>query len=328
MRLLFFTDTHFRGSSPVSRKDNLLSTMKGKLAEVVSLANDYRVDYVLHGGDFFDTPTPSLSVVGDILEILRELKAPLYGIAGNHDIFGGNLQTLSRTVLGFTARLGFFRLLEAEERVRLEAGGIRACLAGRPYHLDIDRRPRHLDYWIEKDTECDLTINLIHGMLLEKQHFPGDYTLIDDLENTGADLVLAGHYHLGFGDLKRGSCHYVNPGALVRLSNHHREIERTVRVALIDLTGGAVNCRLIPLQSAMPGEEVLDRTRAEELGYQVLAMERFTREVREATELKRWDVFQIINEMALAENLSEEVRQEAIRRIADAEELLGQGGLI
>jgi len=322
MRLLFFTDTHIRGSSPVNRKDNLLATLKEKLAEVVSLANDYQVDYVLHGGDFFDTPTPALSVVGDFLEILRELKAPLYGVAGNHDIFGGNLQTLSRTVLGFTARLGFFRLLDAEERVRLEAGGIRACLAGRPYHLDIDRRPRHLDYCIEKDAECDLTIHLIHGMLLDKQHFPGDYTLIDDLGNTGADLVLAGHYHLGFGVLQRGDRHYVNPGALVRLSNHHREIERQVRVALIDLTGGAVSCRLIPLQSALAGEEVLDRTRAEELEFRVLAMERFTREVREATELKRWDVSQIINELAGAENLSEEVRQEALRRIANAQESL------
>lgn len=322
MRLLFFTDTHIRGSSPVNRRDNLLATLKEKLAEVVSLANDYQVDYVLHGGDFFDTPTPTLSVVGDFLEILRELKAPLYGVAGNHDIFGGNLQTLSRTVLGFTARLGIFRLLDAEERVRLEAGGIRACLAGRPYHLDIDRRPRHLDYCIEKDAESDLTIHLIHGMLLDKQHFPGDYTLIDDLGNTGADLVLAGHYHLGFGVLQRGDCHYVNPGALVRLSNHHREIERQVRVALIDLTGGAVSCRLIPLQSALAGEEVLDRTRAEELEFRVLAMERFTREVREATELKRWDVSQIINELAGAENLSEEVRQEALRRIANAQESL------
>ncbi len=295
---------------------------------MVELANDYQVDYVLHGGDFFDTPTPALSVAADFLEIIRELEAPLYGIAGNHDIFGGNLQTLARTVLGFTARMGFFRLLEPAERVRLEAGGIRACLMGRPYHLDIDRRPRHLDYCVEKDTESDLTIHLVHGMLLDKQQFPGDYTLIDDLEKTGADLVLSGHYHLGYGVLPRGDRHYVNPGALVRLSNHHREIERSVRVALIDLSGGAVNCRLIPLNSALAGDEVLDRTRVEEIETRVLAMERFTREVREATELRRWDVSQIISELAQAENLSEEVRREALRRIAEAEEsLLGREDL-
>lgn len=326
MRILFFTDTHFRGSSPVNRRDSLPATLKGKLTEVVSLANDYRVDYVLHGGDFFDTPNPSLSVVADFLEILRELKAPLYGIAGNHDIFGGNLLTLPRTVLGFTARMGFFRLLGAEESIRLEGGGIRACLRGRPYHLDIDRRPRHLDYCIEKDVESDLTIHLIHGMLLDKQQFPGDYTLIDDLAKTGADLVLTGHYHLGYGVVQQGGRHYVNPGSLVRLSNHPLEVERKVRVALIDLSGGAVNCRLIPLQSAPAGEEVLDRTRSEEMESRVLAMERFTREVKEATELRRWDVSQIINELAQAEKLSKEVRQEALRRIADAEEsLLGRG---
>ena len=120
----------------------------------------------------------------------------------------------------------------------------------------------------------------------------------------------------------------MNPGALVRLSNHHREIERKVKVALIDLTGGAVNCRLIPLQSAPPGEEVLDRTRVEEMETRVLAMESFTREVKEATELRRWNVGQIISELAKAENLSEEVRLEALRRIAEAEEsLLGRGDL-
>ena len=90
-------------------------------------------------------------------------------------------------------------------------------------------------------------------MLLDKKQFPGDYTLIDDLDNTGADLVLAGHYHLGFGALQRGNRYFINPGALVRLSNHHREIERKVKVALIDLTGGAVNCRLITSQSAPVG---------------------------------------------------------------------------
>jgi DNA repair exonuclease SbcCD nuclease subunit len=217
--------------------------------------------------------------------------------------------------------MGFIRLL-GEESVRVEARGIRASLTGRPYHLDIDRRSRHLDYCIEKDAESDITIHLVHGMLLDKKQFPGDYTLIDDLDNTGADLVLAGHYHLGFGALQRGNRYFINPGALVRLSNHHREIERKVKVALIDLTGGAVNCRLITLQSAPVGEEVLDRTRAEELESRVLAMERFTREVKEATELRRWNVSQIISDLARAENLDEEIRKEALRRIAEAEESL------
>ena len=318
---MLYPDTHFRGRSPANRMDNLWLTLKEKLIEVVSLANVYQGEFVLHGGDFFDTPNPELSVVGDFVEILRQLKNPLYGVAGNHDIFGGNLQTLPRTVLGFTARMGFIRLL-GEESVRVEARGIRASLTGRPYHLDIDRRSRHLDYCIEKDAESDITIHLVHGMLLDKKQFPGDYTLIDDLDNTGADLVLAGHYHLGFGALQRGNRYFINPGALVRLSNHHREIERKVKVALIDLTGGAVNCRLITLQSAPVGEEVLDRTRAEELESRVLAMERFTREVKEATELRRWNVSQIISDLARAENLDEEIRKEALRRIAEAEESL------
>jgi len=323
VKLLFFTDSHLRGSSPVNRKDILSKTLMAKLTEVVNLANDHRVDFVLHGGDFFDTPNPALSVVADYLQVLQKLQAPLYVIAGNHDMYGGNIASLSRSVLGFIGRMGILNLLTEPGSVRLEAGGIRAFLKGSSYHLDMDRRPRHLDYVLEKDRESDITIHMIHGMLFDKQEIPGDHTLIDDVLETGAELVLAGHYHLGFGAIERGVSHFINPGALVRLSNHVREMERQVKVALIDLSGGGVSCRLIPLCSAGPGDEVLDRTKAEDMEMRLMALDRFTREVREATQLRRWDAAQIINDVAQLQNIEEDVRREALRRIAWAEEALG-----
>ncbi|NLB19005.1 MAG: serine/threonine protein phosphatase [Syntrophomonadaceae bacterium] len=323
MKLLFFTDSHLRGSSPINRKDTLNKTLMAKLSEVVNLANDYGVDFVLHGGDFFDTPNPALSIVADYLQVLQGLEAPLYVVAGNHDMYGGNMTTLSRSVLGFIGRMGIINLLTEPDSIRLEAGGIRAYIKGSSYHLDMDRRPRHLDYVLDKDQESDITVHMIHGMLLAKQEIPGDHTLIDDVLDTGAELVLAGHYHLGFGEIVRGGSHFVNPGALVRLSNHVREMERQVKVALIDLSGGGVSCQFIPLGTAGPGDEVLDRTRAEEMEMRLLALDKFTREVREATELRRWDVAQIINDVAQIQNIEESVRREALRRIALAEEALG-----
>ena len=38
--------------------------------------------------------------------------------------------------------------------------------------------------------------------------------------------------------------------------------------------------------------------------------------------MRRWNVSQIISDLARAENLDEEIRKEALRRIAEAEESL------
>ena len=64
--------------------------------------------------------SPSLAVTGEFpLELLSNLKVPIYAISGNHDLFGANLQTLPRTLLGFIARLGFINLLMPGEKVYL-----------------------------------------------------------------------------------------------------------------------------------------------------------------------------------------------------------------
>lgn len=58
MRFLFFTDDHKRGTSPENRTDNFPATLVRKLKELVEIAQEYEVDYILHGGDFFDVPSP------------------------------------------------------------------------------------------------------------------------------------------------------------------------------------------------------------------------------------------------------------------------------
>ncbi|MGE5417263.1 MAG: metallophosphoesterase family protein [Acidobacteriota bacterium] len=322
MRILFFTDTHIRGNAPVNRQDNLLDTLKKKLHEVVDIANDHDVDYVLHGGDFFDNPAPALSVAADCLEIFKGFKMPLYGIFGNHDVYGGNSTTLSRTILGFAARLGVLQLLDDGQKVNLSAHGIKATLIGKPFNNEIDHRSPDNDYIVDKDGESDLTIHMVHGMLMDKADFPGSTTLINDIVATGADITLAGHNHIGFGAVEREGRHFVNPGALVRLSNHVREIERPVQVALLDLTGGAVNCRLISIKTAQPGETVLDRSKIEERESKLLMMERFTRDVRDAADLQRWDVRELIEKLAQSEQIGDKIRAEALNRIAAAEESL------
>ncbi|HLS54237.1 MAG TPA: metallophosphoesterase, partial [Tissierellaceae bacterium] len=63
MKLLFFTDTHIRGTTPKNRKDDFPEALERKLYEVLDLINKENIDYVLHGGDLFDRPDLSVSIV-------------------------------------------------------------------------------------------------------------------------------------------------------------------------------------------------------------------------------------------------------------------------
>lgn len=324
MRLLYFTDDHKRGTTPENRKDNFPQTLLTKLNEVVQIAKEQEVDYVLHGGDFFDVPAPALSICADFLQVYQQFKVPVFTIPGNHDLFGHNIETLPRTMLGFAARLGIVHLV-GREPIYLEKKGLRVQLTGQGYHFEMDRRDRKLDYVVKKK-DCDYAIHLVHGMLLQRALFPGAYyTLIEQISDTEADFTLAGHNHLGFPDTVIDGKYFINPGALVRLSNHQQEMKRPVQVVIIDLSGSQPVVEKIRLKSAAPGEDVLDRSRLEEAAFREQKLAEYMAEVKAAGNYQRTDVRVLLEGIAKAEKLPPKVIEEAVRRIARAEESLARG---
>ncbi len=324
MRILFLTDDHKRGTTPANRKDNFPATLASKLREVVAIAREREVDYILHGGDFYDVPAPAISVCADFLEIYQQFPAPVYIISGNHDLFGHNEETLPRTMLGLAARLGIVRMLP-QEPIYLDRGGLRLQLTGQGYHYEMDRRDPRQDYVVQK-RDCDYAIHMVHGMLLDRASFPGPfYTLVEQIWETEADFTLAGHNHLGFPDAEREGKYFLNPGALARLSNHPLEMQRPIQVVYIDLGGGRPVYEKIRLRSAPPGEEVLDRSRLEEASFQEVRLAGYLAEVKAAGSLQRADVRLLVEEIARSEKLEASVRAEALRRIGLAEESMAQG---
>ncbi len=87
MKLLYLTDTHIRGTSPKNRLDDYYESLKEKLKEISNIIREEKVDYVLHGGDLFDRPDVSVSIVSDFAKIFQDFGVPIYIISGNHDIF-------------------------------------------------------------------------------------------------------------------------------------------------------------------------------------------------------------------------------------------------
>lgn len=322
MNLMFITDTHLRGTTPRSRKDNLPHTQIKKLQEVADLAEEYGVRAILHGGDLFDLPGPALTVAASV-DILRSTGAEIYTVAGNHDIFGYNPETLDRTMLGFMARMGLVKLLNPGEPVYLTDGNITVQLTGQHFHSEIDRREPVLDYAVRKQN-CDLAVHIVHGMLTDSPMYHGvAHTLIEQVAQfTKADYTLCGHAHFGFPDWELGGKYFINPGAVVRLTAHPVEIKRSPGVLVLNFSENPPQHRHIPLKSALPGEEVLDRAHLEEIAFRKEKLNLLLKDIQKSGEFKSTNLEELIIEIADSQGLPELVRQEALDRISRSRDSL------
>lgn len=322
MKLLFITDTHLRGTTPRSRTDILPETQLKKMHEVANLAQKYGVKAILHGGDMFDLPSPALTVAA-VTRTLSTSGADIYAVAGNHDLYAYNPLTLERTMLGFLARMGLIKLLHPGERVYLKDGNITVQLSGQHFHHQIDRRDPALDYAVAKEN-CDLAIHMVHGMITNRPIFPGAaHTPIETVARlTEADYTLCGHAHFGFPDTEIEGRHFINPGALVRLTAHPVELERRPGVLLLDFSTTRPVYKHIPLKTARPGEQVLDRTHLEETAYRKKKLALLLKDIRAEGKYQQINLNDIVEDIAQRQGLPGPVRLEALDRLARARESL------
>lgn len=337
MRLLYVTDTHIRGTSPRSRLDDFPRTLLGKLREVVALARQSGVSAILHGGDLFDRPDVAPAVAREFLGVLRESPCPIYGIAGNHDMFGFNPETVNRAMLGLFDGFGLFRLLRPGDCAWIEAEGLRVQVTGQEFHSEIDRRDPVLDYCVLpadsggskhlRRPGAHFAIHLTHGMLLERPFMAGvAHTVLGGiLDRTEADITFGGHYHPGWSRVITAQGHwFVNPGSLARLGNQAADYERPVQVALVELAAGRdVRVELVPLSTAKPGVEVLDRSQAVVQWERERALADFIQGIGDMSQFEVLAVQAIMERVAATGGVSDQVRVEALRRLGKAQESLG-----
>ncbi|MGB9866662.1 MAG: metallophosphoesterase family protein [Bacillota bacterium] len=324
MRILFLTDTHIRGNAPRNRLDDFVAALACKLNEVAELIKKLGVDMVVHGGDLFDSPAPALGTAREFLRIIREFQAPMFLVPGNHDMFGYNVDTLNRSIVGLAAELGLFQLIEEGKVYWFEKGGVRVQLTGQPFHYDLDRRAPELDYCVIK-RECDVAIHVVHGMLVHKPLFPGaPYTLIERVTATGADITLAGHNHLGFPAVCVQGKWFANPGALVRLESHVAEIGRCPSVLLIEIDGG-IELKQIPLKCAAPGDQVLDRSSIEAEQFRQARLATFLQLVKETGSFEAVDLESIVNEISRRNSVAPQVTRKALELLGAASQSMKEG---
>lgn len=337
MRLLFLTDIHARGTNPRARTDNYQEAMKRKLAEVRHLAQEHGCKAVLFGGDLTDTPDVSESVMGDLIRDLLAFPVPIYGVWGNtHDIWGDEPATLRRTALGVVAAAEAIRLLEPGAPVVLEEDGVRVQVTGQGYHQAMDRRDWRLDYCVTRGAgspeqlhcrpeDVRWAIHIVHGMLRTEPLMAGiPVNLVDNvIRETAADITLSGHDHLGYGVVEQYGRIACNPGALMRLTAAREEITRPVQVALITLTATECRVELIPLKSAAPGDEVLDRSKLDADKARKTALEDFSANIAVGGQFEALDMVAVVERVASNRHVTLAVKTKALGYIHQAIEAAG-----
>lgn len=312
MKLLFIGDLHLRGTNPRNRIDNYWEAVSAKLREVFALAERHQVRAILCPGDVFDRPEVATGVLLEAMELFRHCPVNFYTCPGNHDIYGYNLETYMRTSL---------RLLsELVPRLRIMLGPARyryddVAVTFMPYSGRMD----HDGYGYSpalRLPDTRLHIHVAHGMLLDHTPPFDRFTLIQDVQ-TEADIVLSGHDHTGFGVYHRADGKiFCNPGSLTRMSASINEIERTVQVALLDTD--TRNIDLIPLQSAKPGSEVLDRSKIEADQKRQYAMEEFAALIQTGSgERVLLNIGDIVATIATQEQLPAEVVTATLKKIEE-----------
>lgn len=317
LRILYFTDTHIRGTTPKNRKDDYTDTLEKKFLEVLEIIEDEKIDFVIHGGDLFDRPDISVSIVSKFANIINRIKVPIYMVSGNHDIYGHNPLTVNRTMVGLLDNLGIINIIDNMGKIILEKDHIKVQLTGQPYIYSIDD-PNNRKYYIvdHVDQGIDYSIHLVHGMLLDRPFIKGiPFTLIDDIKTTKADITLSGHYHSGFKKTIIDGKYFINPGSIVRITNSLREMDRQPQVAIIDLNE-EIDIKFRPLLTAKSGEEVLDRAEIEKNIFQRERLFEFKQTVDDALDFEKMDINDLLIEVSTSEGVSDDVKLEALRRIA------------
>lgn len=321
--MLFFTDTHYTARNPASRKDTLFLTSISKTREIIQIGIQHDVDAYLHGGDFFDSPDISDNIAGIIGEVYKEFPKKVIVIPGNHDIRGNNITTLEQTKLGLLGRLGIVQILNYGDKVILEKDGKKLQITGSPSDFGINRN-KQMFILKEKNADIDIAVHMAHAMILRGDANFGDYVPVNEIQDeTKADITLSGDFHLGFDTVEHQGKYFVNPGAMVRKYNFLEEINRLPQVALVTIDDNKeITIELIPLSTAKPGDEVLDRTKIiQKREYEAKILE-FKQSITTRDSYST-DLLDVIYYMAKQEKLEPEILQEILKRIDESKTILG-----
>jgi exonuclease SbcD len=315
MKILYFTDTHIRNTTPRNRVDDYPEAIYAKVCEVLLTAKEHGVNVILHGGDIFDRPDVPPWLVREYALIFKESGIPIYIIAGNHDTYGQNTDTIEHTMLGLLDGLEILHIIKPGQKTFISDKGLTLQITGQHYFYNIDVENIEKSY-VVNEKSADFAVHLVHGMLLHKPFFTGmAYTLIENITKTSADITFAGHYHSGFEPVKINGKFFINPGSIARINNSILELKRIPQCVIADIGQTGLDIDFIKLKCAVPGDEVFDKHFMEVSALNERKVAEFIQRLRICGKYNMFDINDIIEKTASLKGFDEAVKAEALERL-------------
>lgn len=319
MKFLYFTDTHIRANTPVRRKDNFTESLLEKFHEIKNIGYDNKVDFYVHGGDILDRPDVPIQTIRKFSKILQSFRRPIFFVPGNHDIYAYNIESIERTALPLLDDFNVLTIMDDNSPICFSIGDTSVALHSASYSSDLDTDLGRKKYVVSEKL-ADFDVLLAHGMLLTKPFDLINYTLVDEISYTKADLTLCGHYHTGFSLQKVDGKLFYNPGSVARMSASSIEYDRKPKVLIVELNKGEdIKITDYYLKSAKPGSEILDIESLIEAKTQDEKFQ-FDKSQIEKTDFgKMLDIKDILSKIELEEEIDNKVKEAAIKLVEEVQ---------
>lgn len=305
MKILYFQDLHLSGKNPANRKDRYMDSIFLKLEEIVSIAKENKYNYIISGGDNFDSPIISLPICDKFIDIIEEGNIPMYTVWGNHDEQYHSLElSKSTTLQHMFNRSSLINCLDTIENKEVYI---------KSFHYFHNCEAELKENGLFHDKKDKMTIAIVHALITEKPlPFSAMHLYYKQLK-TNYNYVLVAHNHHPF-KFKLNDSTIWDIGCTGRRKINEKEIEPSV--LLIDTS--TKKFEILKLQSAHPGNEVFDIEKVEKNKQLEGNINNFIESLNNV-KLQSLDIRGKINEIAKETKVEKPVLDEVIKRIGEQE---------
>ena len=238
-KVIFVGDTHLKGSTPISRKDNYSEVILNKISFVKDYADSIGCTTIIFLGDIFDTVSTSIQYFSHCLTLFKQIinsGIDLYTIVGNHDIRYDSMETLPITPLGILIKSESIKLLDS---LIVDDVFIKGC---------------HLPDSPERNTQKDL-----YSILLLHRFYESGFNEIPiskkDVIDLNYDTYILGHDHRPYvtQDIETDTktIKVIRPGSLARNSSDQYNRLRKPRILILDTDSKDFYYEDVPAESGL-----------------------------------------------------------------------------
>ncbi len=315
MKIIYFTDPHAKGRNPASRVDDYTAAIHAKILEIEDVCLFEEPEALVIGGDLWDIPKVSNSLVIWMMRVLRRIKkrgTKIFLVPGNHDEIGYTLSTLDQTSIGLLYDSGIVSpLYRGHSYLLKDKKGLTVEIFGREFDKDIDADPS-TDYEIQPQHQATWNLLFSHGMLLQKPFHPDvKFTLTKDVVSQ-AHLIANGHYHPGYPIHEENNIIFMNPGSTGRDEASANTMTRTPQYAIIDINKKRIKPKYIQYDCAKPSKDIFDQVMiANEKEYERY-LESFEQTIVDAMTYDAFDPKDVLAELAKVAAIPADVIQAAL----------------